>query len=74
MGLILGLLKQLAKYMLSTFYPLVSHHYAHFKGESEKRDFSSVLGLPVGLGLGGQCWQDTRLPQVVPHGGRISCP
>lgn len=73
MGLILSLLKQLAKHMFSTFYPLVSHHYAHLKGESEKRDFSSVLGLPVVLGLG-QCWQDTRLLQVVPPGGRTSCP
>ena len=27
MGLILSLLKQLAKHMFSTFYALVSHHY-----------------------------------------------
>lgn len=63
MGLILSLLKQLAKYMFLSFCPLASHYYAHFKKEEgEKRDFSSAAGLLVGLGLGSQCWHGEAGP------------
>lgn len=56
-GWILRLSKQLAKYISSSFCPLVSHQFAHFEeGESEKRNFSSAPGWPVELGLRGQLW------------------
>lgn len=53
-GLVLRLLKQLAKYMFSSFCHLGPHHHAHFKeGESEKRDFISAPSLDC---LWGQGW------------------
>lgn len=69
LGMILSLLKQWAKYIRSTFYPLVSHHYAHFEeGENEERDFNAARGLPVGLGLRGDIAGIVRQDPTSPGG------
>lgn len=63
LGMILSLLKQWAKYIRSTFYPLVSHHYAHFEeGENEER-FQHCPWIACGVGVeGGQCWDSEAGP------------